>query len=831
MPQLLNTTSGPIKIPGAYVGYTVNFSQQGLATNGILALVGEADAGPAFSEESDLDSNSFGPDQLSDVLAKYKSGNLVEAFRNGVNPSLDAEIPGSPLRFKLVKTNASGKAYLAIQNISSTTYGTLYDAVGGYLGNSLAVATVDNVPEAPPTFTGAWAAPQTASAATVRVNGATTTAFYAASMAGFTTSVGVNLLPPAVVSGLVVSGLSVTGGTTRTVVTGAVTAASVSGNDATFTITTGNFGTAAVGDTLVFKTTALNAVFTGFWVVTAVTSNTSIAATRVSGTGAVAGAGPTSLTAGTDFDIYAPITVTHNATTLDGHGKSFEITVTSGSGSLFFSSAAASLGVVGTTASPVLVTSAAERQTTTTITRASDNTNYPITAGGNIGLTIGYLGTDCTMVITATTLSCTVSGGSGANFTKLLSDHNTIADLATWINQNQTGFRAAGYGAKTNALPSTLDQGTWHIATSGTLSTDVTKPGVLPGRIKTDAYDYFTAVSASGIVTLGVPTAPARATSGLPKVATGKNFGTGSKGSTTQANFQAAIDALRYVDCNFVVPLFSRDATSDITDGLTDPASTYTIASVNSYTLSHCNAMSTLQERKNRQCFLSNKGTLTAAKNASLALNAPRAALSFQDVNGSGANGNTWYAGWMMAVKAASMQAAGFYKAIFNKKINVSGILQVAADFNDKSRSQCENLLDAGLLFARNRGADGIKFVSDQTTYASDANPIWNSIQAIYCADVCGLTMADRMEKAYVGKSLADINAGIALASIDIICRDLKSLKLIAASDGAPLGYKDAKVKIVGPSMFVEVTLFLATALYFVTIQFQINQITQTAGA
>jgi hypothetical protein len=619
-----------------------------------------------------------------------------------------------------------------------------------------------------------------------------------------------------------------------------VTGTLVSGNTVDFIITTGNFGSVAVGDTLVFKNTTLNAVYTGFWVVTSVTSNAAIRAVRVSGAGTVATAGPTSLTASTDFEIFAPITVTHSATTLDGHGKNFEITMSSGTESLFFTSAAAAGGVVGTTAAPALNVSAAERVAQTSITRTSDNTNYPVVAGGDIGFTIGYLGTTCTMTISATQLVCTPTGGSGSTFTINLADYATVGDMATYITNNKTGFRASGgIGANGSVAatavangavaPTGLDRGTWSIATSSTFASDVTKPGVLPGRIKSDAFDYFNAAQASGVVTFNSPAA--RATAGLPVVASAKNFAGGTKGGTTQAGYQAAIDALRYVDCNFVVPLFSRDATSDITDGLTDSGSTYLIDSVNSYVLTHCNSMSTLQERKNRQAFVSKKGTLTAVKNAAASLNAPRAAMTFQDAKGAGPSGDVFYAPWQLANKAAAMQAAGFYKAIFNKKINTTGITQVAGDFNDKSRSQCESLLDSGLLFARNKGVDGIRFVSDQTTYATDANPIWNSIQAIYCADLCGLTMADRMEKAYVGKSLSDVNAGLALASIDIICRDLKALKLIAASDGAPLGYKDAKVKIVGPTMFVEVTLYLATALYFVTITFQVNQITQTATA
>jgi hypothetical protein len=49
------------------------------------------------------------------------------------------------------------------------------------------------------------------------------------------------------------------------------------------------------------------------------------------------------------------------------------------------------------------------------------------------------------------------------------------------------------------------------------------------------------------------------AAAGLPDVMNRKAFAGGTRGATTQAGFQAAIDALEGVDCNFVVPLVSRE--------------------------------------------------------------------------------------------------------------------------------------------------------------------------------------------------------------------------------------------------------------------------------
>jgi hypothetical protein len=58
-----------------------------------------------------------------------------------------------------------------------------------------------------------------------------------------------------------------------------------------------------------------------------------------------------------------------------------------------------------------------------------------------------------------------------------------------------------------------------------------------------------------------------------------------------------------------------------------------------------------------------------------------------------------------------------------------------------------------------------------------------------------------------------------------------KSLKLIAASSDAPLGYKDQLVTINGPVMTVSVNIKLATAIYFIPISIAISQVENSASA
>jgi hypothetical protein len=120
--------------------------------------------------------------------------------------------------------------------------------------------------------------------------------------------------------------------------------------------------------------------------------------------------------------------------------------------------------------------------------------------------------------------------------------------------------------------------------------------------------------------------------------------------------------------------------------------------------------------------------------------------------------------------------------------------------------------------------------VSDQTTYGKDGNFVYNSIQMVYAADTVALTTAMRMENAFVGQSLSDVSAALALSYLQGIMSDFLRLKLIAPSSDAPLGFRNAKIVIDGPAMRVSAEVKIAGSIYFIPISFYVTQITQTAS-
>jgi len=205
--------------------------------------------------------------------------------------------------------------------------------------------------------------------------------------------------------------------------------------------------------------------------------------------------------------------------------------------------------------------------------------------------------------------------------------------------------------------------------------------------------------------------------------------------------------------------------------------------------------------------------------------------MTFQDVKDVGLTGIVQYQPWMAAVKAASMQAAGFYRSILNKGINLSGFLQAAGDYQDGNQTMEEQALLAGLLPITMRQDGSVVWLSDQTTYtATDGNFVFNSIQAVYCADTIALTIAQRLQTKFLGQSISDAGAALILSALEGIMFDLLRLKLTAPSDGAEAGFKDAVVRINGPVASVSLSVYLDSALYFIPITLQVQQVTQSAS-
>lgn len=486
-----------------------------------------------------------------------------------------------------------------------------------------------------------------------------------------------------------------------------------------------------------------------------------------------------------------------------GWGKSLEL----------IDAAAGDLAALGLPAG--IVVSAQEPGVEVAISRPDTGLSETIDVNAEVALMVGYAGTTATLTIASGTLSTTVAGGAGSSLSINMSQFRTIADLAAFIAA-QPGYSASASAKAQQQAPSALDE----VAAIG-----IASPAGKPGRVKAASAAFQKAMATSHAVIFA-----AAAKAGLPSaMASPAYLAGGARGATSANDIVNAIAQIAGVQCNIIVPLFSRDASADIADGLTDSQSGYTIAAIHAVVKSHCIQYSTPKLKRNRMAILSMWDTYANIKNASQSLANYRAALVCQKVAQVDSSGNIQtFMPWYGAAVAAGMQAGGFYKSITNKFANVISFVDPSG-LDSGSPGDVEDALDAGLLILTKDTA-GSRWVSDQTTYGFDTNFVYNSLQAVYLSDILSLDLAASFQSAFVGKSLADVDAATALAFLAQKFDGYKKLKMTAASDDAPLGFKNAKVSISGPEMDVSVEAKLATSVYFIPIAISLSQVQQNAG-
>ena len=112
---------------------------------GLVAVIGEADAGAPGASEASIRNNRFTADQLSTIRAKYRSGPIVDSSAFLFAPAADAAIPNGAQSIWFYKTNNSTRASLALAN----TYGTLRAKEWGIGGNRMTTEIISTTEVAP----------------------------------------------------------------------------------------------------------------------------------------------------------------------------------------------------------------------------------------------------------------------------------------------------------------------------------------------------------------------------------------------------------------------------------------------------------------------------------------------------------------------------------------------------------------------------------------------------------------------------------------------------------------------------------------------------------
>jgi hypothetical protein len=300
-----------------------------------------------------------------------------------------------------------------------------------------------------------------------------------------------------------------------------------------------------------------------------------------------------------------------------------------------------------------------------------------------------------------------------------------------------------------------------------------------------------------------------------------------------------ALTAFQKIRVNAVIPLFSRNSTSDVTDRQTDSGSSYTIAGIHQAVKTHCSLMRTTKARSERQGYLSIKDTYVNCKSAAQTLADASSQLLIQDIKQNDSDGAIkWFQPWALSCLVAGARGGSpIGLPMTNKYLNCSGIRQtgqmlsvadvdIVEDFNPDT--QYEDAIRNGLTFMEHPQSGGFRVVVDNTTYGRDGNWVYNRAHVLYAADVLEYDFRTQLQNIYVGVKNTVSAAEIAQTCESILGTYLAQGMTVSTSD-AKQGFKQLQVQLAGNTVNVNVTVKLVEGIDFVCSTINLQRATSNA--
>jgi hypothetical protein len=499
----------------------------------------------------------------------------------------------------------------------------------------------------------------------------------------------------------------------------------------------------------------------------------------------------------------------------EGWGRSLEL-IDSTLGDL------AKLGLVAN-----LYSAAAEPNCTITISQKRDLLVEEDTVGGHVVLEIGRDATGgattASVTVNATQVILTDSIGSNT-FDKAA--FITIKQLAESISL-YSGWTASVSSPVYNQLGlDALD----HVTAVGAFSST----GEKPARLKKDAMEVQDLFEQSNVAELVSPVAK-----GLPAALAETLLAGGAKGGTLTTDVVNALSKFEKFHVNSIVPLFSRNATADITDSLTDASSTYTIDGIHQAVKTHISLMKTTKKKSERQGYLSVKDTYSNCKDKIGNMADARLQMVIQDVRQTNAQGVIkWFQPWALAcLMAGARGGASIGLPLTFKFLNCSGIRQTSQSMNTAEADivvdfdpdmQYDDAIQSGVTFLEAPRTGGFRVVVDNTTYGIDDNWVYNRANVLYAADIVAYNFRNTMELRYVGIKNTLRAAEVQSTAESVLTTFLAQGVTVSTAD-APNGFKGLSIRIDGNTIYISVTIKLVEGVDFVLADITLQRASQTA--
>src|SRR5581483_5601677 len=437
-----------------------------------------------------------------------------------------------------------------------------------------------------------------------------------------------------------------------------------------------------------------------------------------------------SLPAGISFtvggiDTAATLTISRSSSgnpQREGYGRNFEVV----SGSL----------LTDFPISTGLKVSQSENMAMIVISNKRDLIDESSTVGGNIVLMVGRNG-GVAPNITIDANNVTLINNSANEAVLAKAGFGAISELVAQINTIPNWSASLGSALYGQLPVSALDEVS-NLGASGSGSTQ-------PAQIKKDAYEVEQMFSLSSQVSL----TPGSAVAGLPDAQSEVFLSGGVLGGTSTAEITNALAKFEKIRVNSVVPLFSRDSSDDIADGLTDASSSYTILGIHQAVKTHLSLMSTTKRRSERQGYLSLKDTYVNCKTQAQNLAYERVQLMIQDIRQIDSQGNLeWFLPWAgSCLLAGARGGSPVGTPMTFKYLNCSGIRQTSQPLSTPEQNividfdpdtMYDDAIQNGITFLEAPQSGGFRIVVDNTTYGKDDNWVKNRGNVQYAADVLG---------------------------------------------------------------------------------------------
>jgi len=326
----------------------------------------------------------------------------------------------------------------------------------------------------------------------------------------------------------------------------------------------------------------------------------------------------------------------------------------------------------------------------------------------------------------------------------------------------------------------------------------------------------------------------------------------GAQGASANSDFSNGFAASLGRDYNSLLSCVSRDASEDIADvsqGFTDPASSYTIQSVLVAQDINLQLRGNTKNRKEAQGWGGvRKSTKSAAFAFVASIGDSLMQVTMQDILALDASGSLRFmhphvlAALCMGMRAG--QEVG--EPITHKFPNVQSIGHFinpltgisAGDFDPSL--DYDAAIDSGVLFLESANG-GFRVVVDNTTYGIDDSFVFNRGSVIAASQFVNRSLRQVAEKVFVGRKLPAGNPknpgqGAANSIKNVVRNKLRELNapdvnIISSSADAPEGFIEDTfvVTVTGNTALVEVEYKPVQALDFVFFSFTLGDVKQSA--